>query len=578
MKYLVTGGAGFIGSNLVEDLIKAGHEIIVIDNLSTGSRDNIADFEDKIKFIEAPVMEVLDREELKGLNGIYHLGIPSTSVLYRNNHLLVVEAVNEFIKVLELAKREKCRLVYASSSSVYNDNKNLPFRENMSVLVKDFYTEARYFMERMAELYHDFYNIESIGFRFFSVYGPREEAKKTFANLISQFLWDMKKGKSPVLYGDGTQTRDFTYVSDIIKGFIMGMQPNIDIKCDIFNLGTNKCYSLKELVSILNKNLGTNIEPVFQENPLKNYVQETLADTTKVKNKLGWHPEISLDQGIKKLLGESYQDNLTSARQVMINKDLKEQNSIIGVFGNGEVGSAIAKFYQNPRIKDLNRDDDLARVEILNVCIPWSDNFIEIVKKEIEEIKPQLTIIHSTVAPGTTKEIIAQLSPDAGGMIVHSPVRGVHPNIHKGIKTFVKYVGAENEEAGKLAQKHLESLGIKTELFTPATTTEMGKLLDTSYYGVCIAWHGEMKKMCDQLGIDFEKTVTSFNKTYNQGYHELGMYNVIRPVLYPPNKCINGHCVINNSEILKKYFESEALDLILKYAVKKKEEIDKNEI
>jgi len=299
MKYLVTGGAGFIGSNLVHDLINEDYEVIVVDNLSTGSLENISDVLDKIKFIKASCAEVLKFKELAGIDGIYHYGVPSTTQLYRDNRSLVGQAVNDFIEVLELAKRENCTVVYASSSSVYNGNKP-PLREDMPVLIKDFYTEARYLMERVAKLYNDFYGVKSIGFRFFSVYGPREEAKKNFANLISQFMWDMKKGKSPLIYGDGTQTRDFTFVDDINNGFKLGM--NSDIDCDIFNLGTGRCYSLNKLVEILNKILNTNIEPVYEKNPLINYVQETLADTSKAKNKLQFEAKISLEEGIKKIV------------------------------------------------------------------------------------------------------------------------------------------------------------------------------------------------------------------------------------------------------------------------------------
>lgn len=242
-----------------------------------------------------------------------------------------------------------------------------------------------------------------------------------------------------------------------------------------------------------------------------------------------------------------------------------------GILGFGEVGRALAKFYKNPRlrkssglqakIKDLNRDDNLEGVEILHICIPWSGNFVKTVKKEIKKIKPKLTIIHSTVPIGTTKKI--------GGAVVHSPIRGVHPNLERGIKTFIKYIGADSKKAGRLAKKHLESLNIKTKLFYPAMTTEIGKLLDTSYYGLCIAWHGEMKKLCDKFGINFEEAVSDFNETYNDGYIKLEKNNVVRPVLYPPKKGISGHCIIPNVEILKRYFKSEALDLILKYRQKK---------
>jgi len=245
---------------------------------------------------------------------------------------------------------------------------------------------------------------------------------------------------------------------------------------------------------------------------------------------------------------------------------LKNQKSKIGILGFGEVGQAIAKFYGSAgspraRIKDLNRDDGLEGIEILNVCVPWSDSFVKIVKKEIKKIKPKLAIIHSTVAPGTTKKI--------GGMTVHSPIRGIHPHLFRGIKTFVKYIGADNKKAGNLAKRHLKSLGIKVRLFQPSITTELGKLLDTSYYGLVIAWHGEMKKMCDKAGVDFNEVVTDFNLTYNEGYRKLGKKNVIRPILYPPKAGITGHCVVPNAEILKKYFKSQALDLIIKYKSKK---------
>lgn len=229
----------------------------------------------------------------------------------------------------------------------------------------------------------------------------------------------------------------------------------------------------------------------------------------------------------------------------------------IGILGFGEVGQAVAKFYKYPKIKDLERDDGLKGIDILNICISWSDKFIPTVKNAIKKYKPRLTIIHSTVPPGTTKKI--------GGMTVHSPVRGMHPDMYFGIKTFVKYIGANNEKAGEIAKKHLESLGIKTKVFAKSETTEIGKLLDTTYYALVIAWHGEMKKLCDKYKIDFNNAVTDFNETYNQGYLKLGKKKVIRPVLYPPENGISGHCLVSNAEILKKNFKSKAIELILKY-------------
>jgi len=154
--------------------------------------------------------------------------------------------------------------------------------------------------------------------------------------------------------------------------------------------------------------------------------------------------------------------------------------------------------------------------------------------------------------------------------VVHSPVRGIHPHLYEGIKTFLKYIGTDDKKAGQMAKRHLESLGIKTKVFFPAMTTEIGKLLDTTYYGLSIAWHGEMAKICEKARVDFGKAVIDFNETYNEGYTKLGKRNVIRPVLYPPKNGISGHCIIPNAEVLKEYFESGAMDLVLEYRSAKK--------
>lgn len=235
---------------------------------------------------------------------------------------------------------------------------------------------------------------------------------------------------------------------------------------------------------------------------------------------------------------------------------MKEEN--VGILGYGEVGKAIALFYKSPKIKDINTKEPLGKLDVLNICIPYSKNFVSIVKKEIENSAPDLTIIHSTVPVGTTEKL--------GRRVVHSPIRGIHPHLYKQIKSFIKYIGADDIQDGLAAQIHLNSLDIKTEVFTPARTTELGKLLSTTYYGLCIAYHGEAKKMCDKAGVDFNKAMTHFNLTYNEGYKKEKMFKVIRPTLYPPIKNkIGGQCIIQNTLFLKKFFESPALDLILKY-------------
>tara|TARA_Y100000592_G_C5481687_1_gene326028 strand:+ start:8893 stop:9663 length:771 start_codon:yes stop_codon:yes gene_type:complete len=242
-------------------------------------------------------------------------------------------------------------------------------------------------------------------------------------------------------------------------------------------------------------------------------------------------------------------------------------NQKIGIIGYGEIGSSLEAVYRDHTnliyIKDLDRDDGLKGVDILNICIPYSENFVEIVSDYIRDISPNLTVIHSTIVPGTTIKIIENTNIKS---IVHSPVRGVHPNLYDGIRTFIKFIGAECEETALAAKDHFNSMSIETELCENSLVTELGKTLSTTYYGLCIAWHGEAQKLCEKYNVPFGEVMTRFNKTYNDGYYALGKKNVLRPVLYPPSDKIGGHCVIPNAFLVKQLFDSLALDLILKYS------------
>lgn len=302
MSILVTGGAGFIGSNLVEALLADGEEVVVVDNMHTGSPANLEGLEGSLKLIRASC------NDLPGLDlqpeQIYHLGIPSSSPMYKANPLLVGEAINGFISVLETARRRGSRLVYASSSSLYSGLLP-PHREDMTILVSDYYTEARLAMERMAELYHCLFGVPSVGMRFFSVYGPREESKKQYANMVSQFLWQMRRGEEPVIYGDGGQTRDFTHVDDIVRALRLAMASDYQ---GVLNVGTGRACSFNEVIGMINAQLGTDIKQKYIENPIKNYVRDTLADTGKCREVLGFQSRISLEEGIGRLVAGDRRD------------------------------------------------------------------------------------------------------------------------------------------------------------------------------------------------------------------------------------------------------------------------------
>jgi UDP-glucose 4-epimerase len=296
LRILVTGGAGFIGSNLVEALLASGKEVTVLDNMDTGSTLNLKDLNGSLEVIEANCTDA-SRLDLKP-EAIYHLGIPSSSPMYKKNPFLVGEAINGAIAIFELAKKAGCRVVYASTSSLYS-GLTPPHREDMTIQVTDYYTEARLAMERIAELYNRLFEVSSAGLRFFSVYGPKEKSKKQYANMVSQFMWEMMEGKAPVIYGDGNQTRDFVYVKDLVKALKLASDSDYH---GILNVGTGKAYSFYDVVRILNKKLGSAIEPIHVENPIKNYVRDTLADLSKTKEILGFESHYSLVDGIGELV------------------------------------------------------------------------------------------------------------------------------------------------------------------------------------------------------------------------------------------------------------------------------------
>jgi len=297
-KTLVTGGAGFIGSNLVEALVDEGDDVIVLDNFHTGSEENLKEVRDQIELIDKPCAEI-PNIDFGELDKIFHIGIPSSTNMYRENHLLVGEAINEFIKVLELAREQDVKMVYASSSSMYGRCEP-PHSEDMEVAAFDYYTEARLAMERIAKVHYEFYDVQSVGLRFFSVYGPHEQAKGNFANIVHQFYWKMKDGESPVIYGDGTQTRDFTHVDDIVQACLKAMDS--DVEYDFINVGTGEETTFNEVVELLNEKLGKSIEPEYEENPIKNYVERTHADISKAEKLLDYEPTVELKEGMDHLI------------------------------------------------------------------------------------------------------------------------------------------------------------------------------------------------------------------------------------------------------------------------------------
>lgn len=291
LTYLVTGGCGFIGSTLTKKLAEEGNNVIVVDDMSTGNAKNLK-LHRKIKVRIEPVSKLFIKHfpEYNDIDFIYHLGIPSSSPIYRKDRTVVATAIADFIQMLEFARVRKIPMVFASSSSVYN-GQIPPFNEMMSITPTDFYTEARYAMERIANVYEQFYGTRVIGLRLFSVYGDNEFSKGKYANLISQMKWEKKKKAEFEIYGDGTTVRDFVHVNDVVRAFERARAYAGANR--IFNVGTGKGYTINEIASAIG------VKTKYVENPLINYVTKTVADTTLAEKELMFKSSIDVMDYIK---------------------------------------------------------------------------------------------------------------------------------------------------------------------------------------------------------------------------------------------------------------------------------------
>ena len=297
MRAFVTGGAGFIGSHLVDRLSSEGYDVYIADNLSTG---NFSNLREKPKGVYTSIPEAVN--SIPAPDIVVHMGMPSSSPMYKKNPSLVGKVLEEGVLLLEKAKEWGSRFILISTSSLYNGN-SIPYREDMSIKVTDFYTEARYSLERLTQLYSKLYGLEAVALRLFSVYGEREEAKGKYANIVSQFMWCFIKDERPIIFGDGTQTRDFIYVGDVVEAILKAIEFE-DFEnepYDVFNVSYGVNYTFNDVVDFLQETFDKGMTPVYVENPIKNYVYHTLADTTKARKKLKFKAKTDLKKGIKRI-------------------------------------------------------------------------------------------------------------------------------------------------------------------------------------------------------------------------------------------------------------------------------------
>ena len=294
-RVLVTGGGGFIGSNLANSLAPR-NEVVVLDDGYLGTPENV---NDDVEYVE---QSVLADDLPTDVDVVFHLAALSSYAMHEENPTEGARVnVEGFVNVVEQARRDGCEtVVYASTSSIYGDRTE-PSPEDMPVTVKTGYEASKLARERYAEYFHNHYGLSMAGMRFFSVYqgmeDGAEEHKGEYANLIAQFADDIANGKRPVIWGDGSHTRDFTHVDDIVRGLELAADHELT---GIYNLGTGEQYSITHLVERLNEALGTDIEPVYEENPIPEdvFVHDTCADASKMYEATGWEPEISFEEGV----------------------------------------------------------------------------------------------------------------------------------------------------------------------------------------------------------------------------------------------------------------------------------------
>ncbi|MFC7233804.1 NAD-dependent epimerase/dehydratase family protein [Halosegnis marinus] len=300
-RVLVTGGAGFIGSNLANRLA-ADNDVVAVDDLYLGTPENL---DDEVEFVDA---SVLDDDLPADVDVLFHLAALSSRPMHEENPARGARVnVEGFINTVEQVRAHGCdTVVYASTSSIYGDRTE-PSPEDMDVEARTGYEASKLARERYAEYYQNFHEMSMAGMRFFAVYegfSGAEEHKGEFANLITQFAHEVATGTPPDIWGDGTQTRDFTHVADVARGLELAADHELD---GIYNLGTGDSYSLNELVARLNDILGTDVEPTYSENTMKNYVHDTMADPSKMHEATGWEPEIDFEEGLRRVC-EPYLD------------------------------------------------------------------------------------------------------------------------------------------------------------------------------------------------------------------------------------------------------------------------------
>jgi nucleoside-diphosphate-sugar epimerase len=302
-RVMVTGGAGFIGSNLTEALLKKGHQVRVLDNFSTGKRENLI-FEKQDPSLEIIDGDIRDLETCqkvtKGVHYVFHqAALPSVPRSVEDPLTTHFVNANGTLNIL-LAARDAGvkRVIYASSSSIYGDTPTLPKKEDMPPNPLSPYALQKYIGEQYARLFFQLYGLETVSLRYFNIFGPKQDPASIYSAVIPKFIKALLRNDAPVIFGDGEQSRDFTYIDNVVHANLLAMSAE-RLQGEAVNIACGKRTSLNQLLDILKAALGSHVSPVYKES-LKGDVKHSLAEISRGKHVIDYDPQVDIETGLKK--------------------------------------------------------------------------------------------------------------------------------------------------------------------------------------------------------------------------------------------------------------------------------------
>jgi len=299
LKFLVTGGAGFIGSNIVEALLKRGDSVRILDNFSTGRRENIAEFKNDIELVEGDIRSYhIVKKAVKNIEVVFHeAALPSVPRSINDPITSNEVNVGGTLNILDAAKDVGVRrVVFASSSSIYGDNPELPKHEGMVPKPLSPYAVSKLTGEHYLHVFNKLYGLETITLRYFNVFGPKQDPTSQYSAVIPKFIKAIKKDQKPVIFGDGLQSRDFTYVANVVEANVLAATTNCKTPVTM-NCATHGQVTLNGLVKEINDYLGKNIEPIYDK-PRAGDIKHSFAAIDLIKSTLNYSPKYSFHKGL----------------------------------------------------------------------------------------------------------------------------------------------------------------------------------------------------------------------------------------------------------------------------------------